>query len=613
MNVDPCTLAGDPVSIHYVTRREDLTDFENWFGFSRQPLGFDTESSGLDIFSQDHKLRLVQFGDQYTAYVIPVDGNEDVITKALQTPRWLVAHNASFDALTVARHLGVDLRSRMQWLADTRIYAHLLDPRGPHEGGIGLGLKPLSARWVDPEAPDTQDGLTAVFRSLKLTKATGFARIPIDHPTYVRYAGLDALLAWRLYHVLKPKVAARGLTELARREHTIQALLARLELRGIRLDVPYVQALKAELAAEADAYKSIARDLGVTNVSSTTQVAQALLAGGEALCETTRTGRPKVDRVVLGELADINSSWDRVNRREPNPLATAVLHAKRAGKWHTAYASAFLKLRDGADRLHPSIGGLAARTGRMSVSRPPLQQLPTGDWRIRRCFIPDEGNVLISVDYKAVEMRVLAALSGDMVMKEAIAAGVDLHDFTAEKVFGAEFSHYQRKLAKAVGFGKVYGGGARTLARQTGADIDAIEHTIDVYDRTFPMIKRFSRSLADEARQCGYVTTPIGRQLPVDQTRFYSATNYVIQSASRDLLAQSIVDLFAAGMGQYLLLPIHDELLAQAPAEDAADIANHIAKLMEHDDFYGVQIAAEPTVVGPSWGHAYGAPTKEDN
>ncbi len=204
-------------------------------------------------------------------------------------------------------------------------------------------------------------------------------------------------------------------------------------------------------------------------------------------------------------------------------------------------------------------------------------------------------------------MRVLAALADVRVMKEAISRGEDLHAFTARLVYGDEFTKFQRGLMKGVGFGKVYGGGAPTLSRQTGAPLDAVRAAVAEYDRVYPEIRRYGKRLQSRA-EFGKreVITPAGRHLPLDRDRLYSATNYLVQSTARDLLAQAIVDIFDAGMGDHLLLPVHDELIVQAPEGDAEEIVHAIGRLME-SDFMGVRIESEPEVYGPSWGHGYGA------
>jgi DNA polymerase I len=602
------TLAGDECVIYFPERREDLAGFEHFLAQGDPVLGLDTETTGLDIYSPGYSCRLVQIGNAREAWVLRVDLFKGAIVRALRQPRQWVVHNAAFDLQVIDRHLGVAIEDLANVVHDTRILAHLLDPRDPSEGGAGLSLKPLSAIYVDDEAPDTQAGLTAVFRSLGFTKETGWAGIPIDEPTFVRYAGLDVLLVTRLFYELAPLVLDLDLGALSKFEHHLQALLAIMQRKGFLLDVDYITDLSGRLAEEEETFRLVAARYGVANPNSTAQVAEALVAMGEDLTETTPSGSLKVDKAVMLPLADLDTDWKRIEARTPNPLADAVLRTKRAGKWRESYVETFLALRDEGNRLHPSIGALQARTARMSISRPPLQQLPSGDWTIRRALVADPGQVIVAADYSQVEMRVLAALCQDETLKAAILSGTDLHDFTAARVFGPDFTKRQRKVAKAIGFGKVYGGGKATVSRQTGVPEHEVAPAMAAYDQTFPGIKRYGQRLQKRAEYGKReVITVSGRHLPLDKDRLYAATNYVVQSTARDLLAQAIVDLFDAGLGDHLLLPVHDEIVAQAPAEDAEEFAREVARIMG-STFYGIPIVADSEVYGTSWGHGYGAP-----
>ena len=601
-------LGGGEVIINSPETEDDLDGFDAFLARGDKVLGLDTETTGLGVYEPDFRVRLVQFGNDREAWVLRADRFRDVIVRALRQPRLWTVHNFAFDGQVIDRHLGVRLEDLGPRVFDTRILAHLLDPRSKSEGGLGLGLKDLCSVYIDPDAPDTQEGLTAVFRSLGLKKADGFAQIPIDQEIFVRYAGLDPILSRRLFDELGPMVHSIELDHLSKFEHHLQILLAMMQRKGFRLDVPYTEKLVDDLRAEGEHFVQAAARYGVENVNSTKQVAEALAGMGETLSAKTKSGNVAVAKDVLLPLVDLDQQWNRIEAREPNPLADAVLRAKRAGKWRESYAQAFLAMRDSADRIHPMIGGLQARTARMSISRPPLQQLPSGDWQIRRAFIADPGMTIIAADYQAVEMRVLAAMCRDETMVSAILSGTDLHDFTAEKVFGPDFTKAQRKVAKAIGFGKVYGGGATTIVKQTGAPLDSVKEALSAYDATFPGIKRFANSLQRRA-QYGKkeVVTPSGRHLPLDRDRLYAATNYVVQSTSRDILAQSIVEIFDAGLGDHLLLPVHDELIAQAPIQDAEEIVHEIGRIMD-SDFFGIPIVSDPEVYGSSWGHGYGAP-----
>jgi DNA polymerase-1 len=227
------------------------------------------------------------------------------------------------------------------------------------------------------------------------------------------------------------------------------------------------------------------------------------------------------------------------------------------------------------------------------------------------------------IDFQAVEMRVLAALANVKAMQRAIFAGDDLHAFTAAMVEGCTVEEFTarllandyaaikaRKLLKGVGFGKVYGGGATTLARQTGAAIDDVRRAIEAYDRVYPEIRKYSKAIqreADYGRR--EVVTPTGRHLPMDRDRSYAGLNYMIQSTARDLLAQAIVNVHAEGLLDYVLLPVHDELIVQAPDADIADVMRAVGECMA-TTFKGVPIATDAEIFGRTWAGGYGLPAE---
>ncbi|KAK1548362.1 hypothetical protein Q3G72_018654 [Acer saccharum] len=607
MKTQTYRVAGDEVTIHYVENNDDAVEFTRW-ALSRgsRPIALDTETTGLNIFSRGFKCRLVQFGDERTAYVLDADRWGPIVADILRRPtRRFVLHNAPFDLLVLDNAGLADLATLGPRVFDTYILAHLMDPRLEAEGGTGLGLKPLSAIYVDPDAPDTSKALYEVFRKeYKCTKVTGWAAIDIDHPLYVLYAGLDVILTSRLLAELGPTTRRLGYSGLAQFEHRVQMITTKMQRRGLRIDVEYTERLSANLKAEAEAQARKAARYGVENVNAPKQVVAGLEAMGESWSTRTATGALSAGKEVLLGLADMDSQWERLDVREPNPLADAVIRSKRATKWDSAYASAFLELRDANDRLHPFIKSLAARTARMSISNPPFQQLPSGDWRVRRAIIPNDGNLIVSVDYAAVEMRVLAGVAGIAKMRDMVAAdpiGVDLHLETAKMIYGDQWETFDkprqkflRKLMKGVGFGKVYGGGAATLSRQTGLPIADVQSAIQAYDKAYPEIKRYARILQRQAEYgAGEVVTPIGRHLPLDRDRAYSATNYVVQSTARDVFAKALVRLDDAGLTDNLLLPIHDEVLAEFPADSAEEMSRKVADIMS-TDFMGVFLATDP-------------------
>ena len=612
MKYFPYTIAGEETMTRVPETAADLDEFRRWVerkASTGEMIGADTETTGLDTFSPTYRLRTVQFGDAREAWVICVELGPlfaEAARWALLTLPRLVFHNAPFDLLVVDRHLRVPLATLAPKVTDSKIIAHLFDPRPRHEGGYGLRLKELCARDVDPNAPDTQEDLTAVFRSIGETKATGWAKIDINHPIYLQYAGLDAILVSRVLPILEERLRKSGVKPgLVEFEHAVMLVCAKMERRGMLVDQEYVRPLVGRLQEEAALHAGKASKYGVSSVNAPAQVSAALLGMGETLTERTDSGNLKVDKEVLQVLADVDREWKRIGARTPNPLADAVLRSKRAGKWSKSYGVA---MRDGVDadgRIHPKVNSLQARTARMSISGPPLQQLPSGDWTIRRALLADPGMRIFSVDYSAVEMRVLAALADEQVMKRAIAEDRDLHGFTAELIYGPDYTSFHRKLCKGVGFGKVYGGGSVTLSRQTGAPLADVKKAVAAYDRTYRAIKRYSSRLQREARADGYIVwTPVGRRLPLDRDRVYAATNYAVQSTARDVLCQALLDMDDKGLTEYLLLPIHDEALGCAPDDIAEDVAREVGEAMAMD-FFGVPLSTDPEVGGRSWGSLY--------
>ncbi|WDM16700.1 DNA polymerase [Streptomyces lavenduligriseus] len=601
-----------PVSVP--ERPEDLSEFLWWIRQQTDPVAVDSETHGLEILSGDPEyVRLIQFGSQDEAWNIPTELGEPFKEAVRQALRVLIAgpgitgHNFhGFDAPALHAHLGMSYDELCRNAIDTMLLSKLVDPRSVHEGGIGSSLKPLSDHYIDPTAADTQGDLTAVFRSLGLTKAIGFSRIDLWHPTYQSYGGGDVILTARLRPKLEAELRRFGVPQrLISYEHEVARICGHMQIRGLLLDQDYTRQLSDELRREEEVNTRIVRSYGVEKLGSPAQIAEALIGMGESLTERTAGGAVKADKSVLCALADTDLYGNRLHVRTPNPLAVAVIKAKRAAKWRTAYADNFLSTADRSGRIHPGIRTMQARTGRMSVTNPAVQTLPSGDWKIRRAFLAEPGHRIISVDFQAVELRVLAALAGVRRMKEAISAGRDLHSFTAELVFGPDFTPKHRKISKAIGFGVVYGGGATTIQRQTGAPMEEVKRAVAAYHRTYPEVRRAANRWQREAFANGMVTTSVtGRRLPLDRDRTYAVTNYQVQSAARDCLGQALINMDDAGLLPYLRLPIHDEVIASAPAKEAEEVGREIGKCMTFD-LFGVPIESDPEVGGRSWGSLY--------
>ena len=597
-------VAGSPVVIRVVESEDDLDGFRDFIRAHLSFLAVDSETTGLDIYSDEFRCRMVQFGTADESWVVPVELGprfvQDVRLALLGIER-IAIQNASYDLQVFEQTLGVRMENLWPKVTDTKILAHLADPRGRKEGGPGNSLEELTAHYIDAAvAEEVKGSMAKIAREHKTTKAKIWKVIEWQHPGYQLYAGMDTILTARLVDALRPLV--RHCERLVPYEHRLAEICSYIERHGFLLDVEYTEGLSERLLAERDLWMGRAAALGLENVNAPLQVAEALMRQGVKIKERTPSGQPKVDKKLLGQLVigdpDANST----------KLALAIVEAKKAGKWQKTWVQAFLDGRDANNRCHAHINPLQARTGRMSITGIPAQTLPSGDWLIRRCFVADEGQVMASVDYQAQELRVLAALSKDRTMIQAFLDGADLHLMTAQAAFGPHITKddKERKWAKVVNFGRVYGGGAKTVAEQTGLDIRTAKRVVDGFDRAYPGVQTLSGKLARAAEANGYVTTPVGRRLPVDPTRSYSALNYVIQSTSRDVTGAALLRLHDNGFTPYLRLPIHDEILASLPAGKAEWGASEIARLMAQQ-MGPVWVGTDPEVGGRSWGSLYGA------
>ncbi|AWY04950.1 DNA polymerase I [Rhodococcus phage WC1] len=592
MQVIPYEVSRQPVRINVVETEDDLDGFRDFVRANLNCLGADTETTGLDIYSDSFRVRVAQFGTSTESWIIPVERGgryvEDVV-RTLKAVKTLVFQNASYDLQVIEQTMGIPMESLWHKIVDTKILAHLVDPRGREEGGSGHSLEELTAKYIDKEiAEGVKSSMKVLAQELKTTKDKVWKVVEYENPTYRLYSGMDPILAHRLYEKLWPMVpsSARPLIDW---EHDVAMVCSIMERTGFLLDVDYSEQLSAQLLEERDHYKEVAKGFGCENVNSTDQVADVLESRGVLIPGRTKTGKRQVDKVLLEDLV-----------KQGDPFAQAVVEAKRAGKWEKTWVRTFLDKRDSNDRCHANINPLRARTGRMSITGIPAQTLPSGDWMIRRCFLADEGHRIASIDYQTQELRVLAALSGDQVMLDAFRNDKDLHQITADA------ASVPRKVGKMANFLTVYGGGAGALAVQAGIDADTAKSVLDAFGKTYPKVKVFSRKLQSEAGRRGYITTPTGRRLPVDPARAYSALNYMVQSTSRDVTCRALLKLHDAGFTPYLRLPIHDEVVASVPEAKADWGAAEIGRLMA-EQMGPVFIGTDPEVGLRSWGSMYGA------
>jgi DNA polymerase-1 len=225
----------------------------------------------------------------------------------------------------------------------------------------------------------------------------------------------------------------------------------------------------------------------------------------------------------------------------------------------------------------------------------PAQTFPSGTGFVRHMFLADDGHVSVTIDFANMELRFLAAMSGDPVMVEAFLNGKDLHQITADA------AGVPRKVGKMGNFLIVFGGGWKALMEQAHVSEEMARKTIDAFNSTYTWVDKLAKKLSGEAKRQGGIYTVTGRWLPVDRSRAYSALNYFIQSGSRDITARAILNLHKAGFTPYMRLPIHDEIVFSFPKESAQEMTREAARIMAFT-IREVLIPAEGEIGHRSWG-----------
>jgi DNA polymerase-1 len=576
------------VRINVVEDTSDLHAFRSWLA-NNPILGFDTETTGLDWWNADRgfRLRLVQFGNGIESWVLPVELGEPfqrAAILAIQKAERLIAHNAIFDQHVVEVGLGIPLEEIALKTICTKITAHLVDPRQVKEGGPGLKLEELTAHYIDETvAQEVKGSMVQIARKYKTTKDKIWPIVELFDVDYNLYAGMDPILAYRLFHVTWPSVRARSKAKgLFSWEHRLNHVTGLMERSGYLLDADYASMRVAELAAEEAKWLEEVRRWGVENVNSNQQLIEAFLGFGFKLTKKTKKGNMAMDAEVLDSI--------------DHPLAEAVKKATKAAKWRATWFENALNGRDSQGRVHASINSIQARTARMSITGSvPAQTFPSGTGFVRHMFLADDGHVSVAIDFANMELRFLAAMSGDPVMVEAFLNGKDLHQITADA------AGVPRKVGKMGNFLIVFGGGWKALMEQAHVSEEMARKTIDAFNSTYTWVDKLAKKLSGEAKRQGGIYTVTGRWLPVDRSRAYSALNYAIQSGSRDITARAILNLHAAGFTPYMRLPIHDEIVFSFPRERAKEMTEEAVRIMEFT-IRGVLVPAEGEIGDRSWG-----------
>ncbi|MEO7027346.1 MAG: DNA polymerase I [Caulobacteraceae bacterium] len=516
---------------------------------------------------------------------IPLDEVIARLKPLLEDPAVLkVAQNAKYDLAVLSRH-GIHVAP----IEDTMLISYVLDAGRFNSHG----MDDLSARWLDHQ-PISFKQVAGTGKSQK-----SFKHIPLDPATC--YAAEDADVTLRLYQLLRPRLAGEGLlTVYETLERPMPPVLARMECHGVKIDADRLRALSHDFGLrmadqEARAHALAGRPF---NLGSPKQIGDVLFgemghAGGK---RTAKGGVWSTDASVLDDLAaqghelpKVLLEWRQLSKLK-GTYTEALAHAvsERTGRVHTSYALA------------------STTTGRLSSSDPNLQNIPirTEEGRkIRRAFIAEPGNLLISADYSQIELRLLAHIGDIAQLKVAFRDGADIHAMTASEMFGVPVAGMPaevRRRAKAINFGIIYGISAFGLSNQLGIGQDEAGAYIKTYFERFPGIRAYMDQMRAAVRQDGFVTTIFGRRVNIPMIRSKSvaerqfaeraAINAPIQGAAADIIRRAMirmpVALADAGLSARMLLQVHDELVFEAPEGEADAVCAVARRVMER--------AAEP-------------------
>ncbi|MHB1525196.1 MAG: DNA polymerase I [Candidatus Dormibacteria bacterium] len=483
---------------------------------------------------------------------------------------------------------------------DCVLAAYLADSRGRTPS-----LFALSQEYGGAEPPDADEIL-----------GRGAARLlpsQLEVAESARLFAGEAACAAAIRRPLADRLEAVGATSLLHDlELPIVAILAAMEARGVRLDVEQLNAISLEITIQIRELEGeMFRLAGHQFSPGSPPQLSALLYDelGLKSSRRTKTGR-STDAQALEGL------------REAHPIIPLVLEWRQLSKLKSTYIDALPELVDSQDgRIHTSFNQAVAATGRLSSSDPNLQNIPVRTElgrRIRAAFVPGHQDwLLVSADYSQIELRVLAHLSQDPHLMEAFARGDDVHSDTASQVFSVrreQVTPEQRRMAKVVNFGVLYGLSGYGLSRDLGIPAAQAEEFITRYFATFGKVRGYLESVREQARQLGYVSTLMGRRRylaeinssnrQVREANERMAINMPIQGSAADLMKLGMIrtaaGLAAAGSRAHMLLQVHDELVFEAPAAEV-ELVGRVAT----EGMSGVAQLLVPLVVdlkaGPNW------------
>ncbi|NYT38420.1 DNA polymerase I [Allopusillimonas soli] len=507
-------------------------------------------------------------------------------------------HNAKYDTHVLLNE-GIALSGITD---DTMLQAYVL------ESHRRVNMQELAERWLG------RTGTTYEDLCGKGAKQIGFDEVDVGKAAF--YASEDADFTLQLHGVLRSKVAADpGLERIYQLEVQASRVLTVMEHNGVRIDARLLAEQSAELGKQLLELEQRAHELAGQpfNLNSPKQLGEILFQRmALPVVRKTASGAPSTDEDVLNKLA------------RDYPLPALLLEYRGLAKLKSTYTDKLPRMINPATgRVHTRYAQAAVITGRLASSDPNLQNIPvrTAEGRrVRAAFVATGGSI-VSADYSQIELRVMAHVSDDDNLRQAFERGDDIHRATAAEVFGvaqAQVTAEQRRAAKAINFGLIYGMGEFGLAANLGITRDAARSYIDRYFARYPGVAAYMAQTKAMAQELGYVETVFGRRLWLPELRGAkgprraaaerAAINAPMQGTAADLIKMAMVAvqdwLQAKAMRSLLVMQVHDELVLDVPADEVSVVERELPQLMSNVAQLTVPLVAE-VGAGPNWEQAH--------
>jgi DNA polymerase-1 len=580
----------DHVQVHLVENADDAGEAARWLS-TRESVALDTETTGLNL--RHDRVRLLQLGDPDQAWVFPLDHPRSWGGLALSlldryTGR-VICHHLKFDYAMLNRDLSLHIDPTR--LEDTMLMARVLEPTR------SAALKRLSASMVDSRAAVMDRELA---NAMNLS-GYGWDTVPINFQTYWFYAGVDAILTHRIHDIMVEKLAADQTTAY-QLELAAALVCSRMERHGVKIDTQLATKYYGELQQYVEAVaRWCVSNYGVSP-GSNADVVKVLVEAGHTFIKLTKGGAVCLDKEVLSEV--------------DHPLAHEVLRRRQAQKIASTYLRHFIEDVDDEMRLYPSINTCEAKTSRMSMSGPNFQQLPRASDDnplskiVRQCVVPGDGHTLLLCDFDQIEWRLFASLANDPDLQAAF-GGDDFFTVICRNVFhdpGIRKSDPRRQTTKNAMYARIYGAGTAKFAWTAGITFDEAEMFTALLDQSYPAIRRLQMGIDAQARQgltstgTAYVRSPLtNRRFVIDDDATYKLVNYLFQGTAAEILKMKLIQLEQAGLGDFLVLPVHDEVILEVPDDQLTDVARTVYETMNDASLFAVPLTAS-CAVGARWG-----------